>query len=149
MGEKQYGSLREKIAAEKQERQIRYTNFSLWLEEAHRAGMGAVSQANVVPMVVSEHSNPLDDNSPVKQSWFVADGPCGFAWVTVRPANSSFALWLKKFHGSDWKTVYGGGIQLWVSAFNQSMQKKEAYAAAYAGILQMHGINAYAGSRMD
>jgi alpha-beta hydrolase superfamily lysophospholipase len=72
---------------------------------------------------------------------------CGFAWVTLRPANSSFAIWAKK--NRDWKPAYGGGMQLWVSAYNQSMKRKEAYATAFANVLYASGIKAYAGSRMD
>jgi hypothetical protein len=98
-------------------------------------------------MIVTQHADPMDDNSPVKKEWFVADGVCGFAWITVHPANCSFAIWAKKNDG--WRAAYGGGMQKWVSQFNQSMQRKEAYAAAYAGVLASHGIKAYSGSRMD
>jgi len=137
----------EKIAYEKEQRQARYADYESWLAEAHEAGMKAVQALNVVPMLVQAHSNPLDDSSPVVQSYFVGDGVCGFAWITVRPANSSFGLYVKKNHG--WKSAYGGGIQKWVSDFNQSMQKKYAYASAFAQVLNSHGIVAIPGERMD
>ena len=114
---------------------------------AHQAGLAAVEKLNVVPMVVSEHADPFDDASPVRRQWFVADGPCGFAWVVVRPGNSPFANWLKKEKGC--RNGYGGGVHYWISDFNQSMQKKETYADAFAGVIRQFGINAYATSRMD
>ena len=121
--------------------------FSRLWDLAHEAGLVAVAKLNVVPMVVTAHANPLDDNSPVQQQWFVADGVCGFAWVTVRPANSAFSRWMKENKGCH--LAYGGGMQYWISMFNQSMQRKEAYADAFADVLRQFGIKAYSGSRMD
>ena len=47
------------------------------------------------------------------------------------------------------KDNYQGGLIVWVTVGNQSMQKKEAYAQAMAKVLQEGGINAYADSRLD
>ena len=121
--------------------------FPSLFELAHKAGLLAVEKAHVVPMIVAEHINLLDDNSPVKKSYFVSDGVCGFAWVVIRPANCAFARWMKENHNCH--TAYGGGMQYWISMFNQSMQKKEEYATAFANILREFGINAYSQSRMD
>ncbi len=117
-------------------------------DAAHKAGMEAVSKLNVVPMVVQQHANPLDDASPVEKSYFVADGVCGFAWVQVKPGNSPFAKWLKE-KGLASADSYAGGVCIWVSAFNQSMQRKATYAYAFSGVLKQAGINSYASSRMD
>ena len=142
-----YATLREKIAAESVIRSSRNVDFARWIVEAHAAGIAAGNGAAVVPMVVSEHENMMDDNSPVRKQWFVGDGVCGFAWVTVRPGNCAFALWAKKNDG--WRSAYGGGTQKWIHEFGQSMQRKEDYAYAYAAVLAAHGIGASAGSRMD
>src|SRR5262245_61893810 len=91
-----YGSLREKIAAESAERKVRYAKFEAAYAKAVAAGKAAGEKAEVVPMIVREHENPMNDASPVKNEWFVGDGVCGFAWVTVSPGNSSFAKWLVK-----------------------------------------------------
>ena len=65
----EYGSLREKIAAEKAEREERYRVF----EAAHRKALEAARQAGLdavpAPMVVTQHANQLDDTSPVTKSW--------------------------------------------------------------------------------
>ena len=44
---------------------------------------------------------------------------------------------------------FEGGYMIWISAYNQSLQKKEAYAVAFAEVLSKNGIRAYAMSRMD
>jgi hypothetical protein len=44
---------------------------------------------------------------------------------------------------------YGGGYALSVQDFNQSLTRKEAYAHAFAKVLNDHGITAYTDSRMD
>lgn len=116
-------------------------------DEAHAAGMAAGNAVCPTPMVVAQHANPLNDNSPVVQSWYVSEGACGFAWVVIRPGNCSFAKWLRK---NDLASQhYGGGVSVWVHQFNQSISRKEAYADAFAEVLRKHGLNAYAGSRLD
>jgi hypothetical protein len=95
-----------------------------------------------------------------QKEWNVPDGVCGFAWIKIRPATQAFAKWIKK--EKDVATVllqnavnvpkgaaYDGGIDLWVSAFGQSMERKEQYAAAFAEVLRSHGIKCSMGSRMD
>lgn len=119
---------------------------ALWLK-AHEAGMAAVSGAKVVPMVVQQHASMVDDSSRVVKEWFVEDGVCGFAWVNVHPGTSKFARWMKEAKGCS--KGYPGGMQFWIHEFNQSMQKKEVYAHAFAKVLQEAGIKAYAGSRLD
>lgn len=115
---------------------------------AHDAGCRAVETATVIPMVVNLHSDPFNDNSKIVKNWIVNDGVAGFAWITVRPANSKFANYLKK-NGLGKTDSYSGGCKIWVSGYGQSMQKKEAYAQGFAKVLSDHGIRAYADSRMD
>ena len=81
---------------------------------------------------------------------------CGFAWVTVKPGNCTFANWLKKKGHA--RKAYGGGVQMWISGYGQSHDKKEAYARAFAdklkellittGILSPK-ISITSGSRLD
>jgi hypothetical protein len=130
------------------------THFQEIWDEACKAGRDAVEKLNVVPMVVQEHQNMLDDKSPVAQSWFVADGVCGFAWINIRPASRvgrndcDFAKWCRANRIGSYDD-YAKAWNIWVSDYNQSMQKKEAYADAAASVLQKYGIRAYSGSRMD
>lgn len=120
---------------------------------AHQAGLDAVQklidEKQIVAMVVGQETSPfsgkLDYSKPTE---YVEDGVCGFAWISVKPGNSRFANWLKKNKIAD-KDRYYGGVSIWVSEFNQSMQKKAAYAGAFAKVLRDSGIRATSASRMD
>ena len=116
-------------------------------QQAHYAGNVAVEMATVTPMVVQQRANPLNDNSELVREYFVSDGVCGFASVNVKPANSKFAKFLVA-NGLGRKS-FNGGVSMSVRDFNQSLQKKEAYAYAFARVLNEYGIKAYVDSRMD
>ena len=129
--------------------------FTAICEKASQAGYAAVETARVVPMVLGQEtslfSGVIDETKP---TYFVEDGVCGFAWVSVKPENigntrlgkqERRALEAVGFRKNDYEKTY----LLRISDFNQSMQKKEAYADAYAKVLRGHGIRAYSGSRMD
>lgn len=123
--------------------------------KAHAAGLKAGQDAVPNPMIVGSPRNPMgslmggDDGGldPNKDMWYVSEGVCGFAWVTVRPGNSSFARRLASL-GIGHKAYYGGW-EIWVGEFGQSMARKEAYAQAFAEVLREAGVQAFAGSRMD
>lgn len=143
----EYGSLREKIAAEKGARKEKYAKFEAAYLKAREAGLRAGAAHNPHPMIVQEREGPF--GGAVKQEWFVSEGACGFAWVTIHPGNCAFANWLKKNKYAS--PAYGGGVQIWISEFNQSVERKEAYANAMAKVLREElGIaDIYAGSRLD
>lgn len=116
-------------------------------EKAKAAGMAAGERAVPRPMVVYEADlggKPVEGG----KSWYEAEGPCGFAWVNVKPGNSSFANWLKK-EGLVRGRSYYGGVDIWIGEFNQSIARKEACAAAMAKVLSEAGIKAYSMSRLD
>lgn len=122
-------------------------DFSMLYVKAHEAGLQAVEELYVIPMIIQEHKNLLNDNSPVKQSYFVSDGVCGFSAIIITPGNCAFANWLKKNNMA--KSHYGGGVSIWVYDFNQSYQKKVAYAAAFATCINQNGIKAHVWDRLD
>ena len=122
-------------------------HFETLMKMAHQSGMKAVDEVNVQPMVVVNRSNPLDDNSPITKSYYVASGPCGFATIHF-PGNSSFARWAKKKNLCT--KSYNGGYYINVTEFGQSYQLKSAYASAFAEILRKGGVDkAYSQSRLD
>lgn len=121
-------------------------NYEEIFNAAVEAGKKAAEEHVPTPMIVEEHSNPLDDSSPVKERHIVSDGVCGFAWIKFN-GNTGFAKWMKK-EGHASKS-YPSGLSYWVYAYNQSMEKKEKFARAFADVLRNNGIKAYAQSRMD
>ena len=128
--------------------------------EAGEKAMEAIID-KVAPMIVEKHVNMLDDNSPVEQAWVVPGGPCGFAFVRVKCTNGpsrKFINQLKKkgLAGGqnsfkDWtkSDYYGGFIKSFVLEGGQSLAYKEAYAGAFAKVLEEAGINVWVYSRMD
>lgn len=109
--------------------------------QADAAGMAAGLALEPHPMIVSTQFGSSD-----QKSWFVPDGVCGFAWVEF-PGNTSWGRWAKAAKIA--RPNHPRGLCIWVSQFNQSMQKKEAYARAYVEVLRKHGIECHMQSRMD
>jgi len=139
--ETQFTSLREKIAAESKARRERYAQFRAVYDRAYAAGLAAGNNAIPTPMVVTDAMHG--------KQWYVEDGACGFAWIRVRPATSSFARWLLKEKIVSGRS-YNGGVDIWISDHNQSVTRKEAHARAMADVLRSElGINCYADSRLD
>jgi hypothetical protein len=133
--------IREKEAA----KIARYAMFADAVRKAEAAGRKALEECTPQPMGVVEPSTG--------KQWHVPEGMCGFAWVTVTPGNSSLAHYLKREHG--WEKAYRGGVQRWVSEGGQSIERKEAFASAFAKVMReeltgrVPGVNIYAGSRLD
>lgn len=80
------------------------------------------------------------------ESRYVIEGLCGFAWLTT-PGNKPFGRWAKKHLG--WRKGYPSGMQYWVSLFNQSHERKTAWAYAAAEKLREFGHDVWAGERLD
>jgi len=118
--------------------------FAAAFTKAVAAGLEAGKAAVPRVMVVQQ----IGAGNTVQQEWHEPEGLCGFAWVKVTPGNSPFANWLKRHDFAS--KAYGGGVDIWISDFNQSVTRKEAAASALAKVLQMElGIHAYASSRLD
>jgi hypothetical protein len=131
-----------------EEREANKKRFAELHAAAHKAGMEAAEAHKPAPMVVQQHTNMLDDSSPVVQSWVVEGGVCGFAWVNV-PGNTKFGAWAKKNLGA--KKDYPKGLSIWCPLNTQSMTTKEAYCNAYAKVLNEGdpSIKAWSRSRID
>lgn len=104
--------------------------------EADKAGVEAAVKAMPTPMVVSGGG----------KEYYVSEGACGFAWIKFA-GNTPWGRWAKQ--NGIARSSYPKGLQIWVSEFGQSMDRKAAYAYAFAKVLQSAGIEAYAQSRMD
>ena len=117
-------------------------------KEAYEAGIKAGKEAIPTPMIVGQPTTPLgNDIDFKKQTYFVSEGACGFAWVTISPARGAFVTYLKSINAGS--KGYYGGYQIWVREFGQSITRKEAFAGAFAKVLNSYGISAFAESRLD
>lgn len=119
-------------------------------DRAVAKGRDAGNSCIPTPMTVIQRSNPLDDRSAVVYRETVDDGPCGFAWIIVKPGTSKFARWLKE-KGYARPDSYYGGVSIWIKDYSQSMMRKEAHAMAMAKELQaaFPKMKINASSRMD
>jgi hypothetical protein len=114
-------------------------DFGSLYETAHAAGMAAGYGSTPNPMVVSEVGGE-------GKSWYVSEGACGFAWVWFK-GTTPWARWAVKAGKAS--NHYPTGKCVWVSEFGQSVDRKEKYARAFAKVLNEHGIEAFADSRLD
>lgn len=75
---------------------------------------------------------------------------CGFAWVDVVGVRSNSQLG-RQLQQLGFRKSYTRSLQLWnPSGFGcQNIDTLEHGAVAYAAVLKSHGIDAYAGSRLD
>ena len=115
--------------------------------KARLAGLTAGNNSKPIPMGVIA-CNPIT-NEPIAVVDIVSEGVCGFAWISMKmntPENRKFISWAKK---QNLISKTHEGFWFWVSDYNQSMTRKEAYANAFANVLREHGIKCYADSRMD
>mgnify|MGYP001174502366 FL=1 len=118
------------------------------LERAHLMGMDAGRDSTPTPMIVGSPSTPFgSDIDYSKKTYFVEGGACGFAGVVIKPARGKFVSYLKGL-GMGHKHYYGG-YYVPVREFGQSLERKEAYARAYAKVLSEEGMSCYVDSRMD
>jgi hypothetical protein len=136
----------EKVRSSSVERDVRNANHRELWERALFSARQAHANALPTPMTVVEKVGVSNQNTG--RSWYVSEGACGFAQVSVRPANSSFAIWALKNAG--FRKAYGGGITFSTN-FNgsQSIDRADAAAEAAATVLREAGIKAYASSRLD
>lgn len=120
----------------------------LWFD-ALDAGMEAAEKCNPTPMVVGHETSPFSGVIDTeKDMYYVDDGVCGFAWVSITPGNSRFANYLKKA-GLARKDSYYGGVTVWIGEYGQSYERKMAHAGAMAKVFYDAGIDATPMGRMD
>ena len=111
---------------------------------ARAAGLAVGEAATPRPMIVREAG--LFGPTPGGQAWHVPDGVCGFAGIVVK-GNTAFGRYAKKIGATH--PNYGGGLYISVREYGQSLERKEAFANAFARELNAAGVRAYVNSRMD
>lgn len=103
-------------------------------KRAQQAGHACVP----TPMVVQEHFDLLDDNSPVIEEWNAPSGVCGHAWVHFPKAQSAFVRWLlqEEIGHKAWVIGVGyRGCDIHVGVHSVSYEQNYAAAQEYANVL--------------
>jgi hypothetical protein len=75
--------------------------------------------------------------------------PCGFAWVRIKPARGPFVAAIKERDSTGWYVENGLCVYNPSKHWTQSVDGKYAGAEAFAAVLQKHGVNCWAESRLD
>jgi phosphoserine phosphatase len=114
-------------------------NPELVYSEACAAGAEAAKNLKVTPMVIN-------DRRTGKQH-VIEGGPCGFAGIRITPARGKMVTYLKK-QGIGSKSIVGG-YYIFVREYAQSLALKEAYATAFARVLNANGVKCHPESRID
>jgi len=121
--------------------------FETLHRQAEMAGMAAGAAAKPKAMMVGTPTTLLGSSIDASKAvYLVPEGVCGFAWVKIK-GNTAFGRWMKKVGLA--RPDYPAGLAISCKAFGQSMERKEAWAHAYAKVLTEAGITAYPQSRMD
>lgn len=139
------------IAEKESERAERNAQHQKLLDLSAAAAEKAYIACEPAAMVVYEASIFSDAPKPGGKSWYAADGVCGFAWIVVKPATSSFGRWLSS-NNIGYKAYTGGWViptHALVGQIGQSLERAEAAVRAAAQVLRDNNINCYVESRMD
>ena len=101
-----------------------------------------------------QHENPLDDNSPIESVVGTMLDICGFAWLQFRQCNRKPTCTLIRNLKAQGVRIsrdsYQGGYYASVPGLGrQELSVNLASAQAAAKVLQDHGVNVYAQSRVD
>ena len=112
-----------------------HDNWSAIWDKACKAGSEAAEAKE--PQMISIKGEP-NYSFPI----------CGFAWVNIKPGNSRFAKWLVACDLAS-KDSYEGGVTFRVHQYDQSYDKKYAYAQGVASVLREAGIRASYNGRLD
>ncbi len=124
-----------------------WNHFEETYRQADIAGIEAGNKIQPIAMVVNEHSNPLNDQSDIVKSYYVADGVCGFAWLELK-GNTSFGKWALAAHVA--RKGYPNGLAIWCHHFGQSMQRKTKWAHTVSQYLRDElQVITHVCSRMD
>ena len=118
-------------------------------EQAHAAGCKAWEDCSPNPVTWGMAKSLVGNEIVPGTESTCTEGLCGFAWIIVKPARGPFVTYCKR-NDIGRKHVYPGWYIGARGPFDsQSIERKEAYAYAFAGVLREHGVNCYVGSRLD
>lgn len=113
--------------------------FKFILNNCLRTANKAMAAVTPTPMVVTEHSDPLDDRSSIVRQDYVASGACGYVGLYL-PKNFAFTKWLVANH---YAYDFGSFVSLETPKTTQSYEQLRAWSHAFRRMLE-HEYPAYA-----
>jgi len=121
--------------------------------EAFEAGKAASEAAIPTPMYVGTAKGLFDDSFDTTQPvYYVSEGVCGRASVTIRPARGALVTMLKG-RKVGYKGYYGGWTvpawQLGSPRGSQSYERAKAAAFAAAKVFASYGVEVFVDSSLD
>jgi hypothetical protein len=122
--------------------------------EAKEYAFKTIENFKPTPMVVQQRYSPLDDNSPVKQSWYIESGVCGFAFANIKSTtkeNRQFIKQLKDNGILENEFIKGGrpGYTIYSKARTQSYETNIKWINAFESYLEKFNIKIQTESRLD
>lgn len=111
-------------------------DFEKLYEMAREEGLKAGREKHVEPVYLTDGV----------RKYVLEDGLCGFASIHFL-GNTSFGRWAKNMGYA--RKHYEKGLCIFVSEFNQSYERKVAYASAFVKVLRENGIESWITERLD
>lgn len=129
--------------------------FKMIFGEACVAALDAFDNCRPTPMVVGQSTLFSNEIIPGTEE-VVPDGPCGFAWIKIKPARGPFIKFLKE-NNIGGRDEYEGGYRISfhdicpTRSGSQSMMKKEAGTRAFVQTIKKYfpEMKISSHSRMD
>lgn len=122
--------------------------------EARIAATVAFRDAVPTPVIFGQAADLFSTRMVPGTEEYVADGVCGFAWITIKPARGEFVKFLKNAKIGD-KGVYGGyrisAYEVGCPGSSQSMDRKYAACMAFVAVIKQYypDMRIWAEQRMD
>jgi hypothetical protein len=110
------------------------TFFRDLFDRAQVAGFKAGTSCVPCPVTFITANN-FDDVVAGGEEFYESEGDCGCAWAVIRPGNCKFANWLKRNDLGDYDS-YRKGVLVSPHAFDQSIDRKRAWAGAFAAVVR-------------
>lgn len=112
-------------------------NFKEIYVDCVKAGEEEMYKCRTTPMIVETHRDMFDDNSPVIKREIIEAGPCGFAWLVIKPTRSRFCSWLRENNLARY-SEHERGVVIFAHVGGQSVQLKEAWTHGFYKELMKH-----------
>lgn len=118
-------------------------------KDAHAAGCKAWEECTPNGVTFGQAKGLTGNEIVPGTESYCSEGLCGFAWIIVKPARGPFIKYCKENNIGSKHCYPGWYIPARGPWDSQSVERKEAYATAFAGVLRENNIYCSNSSRLD